>query len=213
VKILSGELIIDIYDEFYHVKAYYKGIKLKKKFAYILDDDCVLPYMGKMHDNILNKHLSPGIYKINNSLKIIMPNDNEMEKYNINNVREINIDKIFDKLTEMKGNVLSVKDIEMINTNSNVYAPPLRDDDDFLKRSIKLALADKQINLKTYADKFKTPHDRTNKMGALTKSTKMSVNYFTDWCEILGLNYELKLFDNGTDLIKPLSYEITVSNV
>ena len=39
---------------------------------------------------------------------------------------------------------------------------------------------------------------------ALEKSTKMSVIYFASWMEILGLDFEIIVKDNGQDRIDPL---------
>ena len=51
-----------------------------------------------------------------------------------------------------------------------------------------------------------------NMKSGLSKSTKMTVPNFIKWCEILGLDWELTISDNGEDNINPLSETIVVSN-
>lgn len=212
MRVIIGEGIIDINKCFYHVKKFTNG-KLKKGYAYMFEDGLVLPYMGKINDYILSADVPPGVYKRGHDTAFIFPrSDKEALKYSEENIREINIDKIFKRITESKDKIPTLKDIEASNNNAEITKPLINEDDDFLKKAIKEVILNKEINLKNYADKFKTPHDRTNKMGALVKNTKMSVNYFTDWCEILGVNYKLTLVDSGNDVNSPLTTEITVSN-
>ena len=76
---------------------------------------------------------------------------------------------------------------------------------------IKKAIIDKRINLKNYKDKPKNKWTLNNLRMALIGNTSMSINYFRLWCEILGLDLELILKDNGTDNINPLPQPIKMN--
>ena len=69
----------------------------------------------------------------------------------------------------------------------------LRADEDPLKRLIKLALLDTRINIKDYKAKGSTPNLVNNMMSTLKGKSKMSISYFINWCEILGLLAEFRI--------------------
>ena len=77
---------------------------------------------------------------------------------------------------------------------------------------MKKAILDKKINLKNYKDRFTNEYALNNMKSGLSKSTKMTVPNFIKWCEILGLDWEMVIKDNGDDTINPLSETIIVSN-
>ena len=71
--------------------------------------------------------------------------------------------------------------------NSKITAVLLLPNEDPLKRLIKLALMDKRINIKEYKSRGSTPNLVNNMLSTLKGKSKMSISYFINWCEILGL--------------------------
>ena len=93
-------------------------------------------------------------------------------------------------------------------SNKSIFKVPLNDEDDPLKRLIKVALIDMEVNLNKLASKGSTPHLINNMRSALKGKSKMSMLYFMSWCEILGLHYTFKLIDpvDGTSYQADANY-------
>ena len=131
-----------------------------------------------------------------------------------NNTEETKILKLYaDKEGVVTaGEIEKDPDIEIINNNSEIFTPTIRPEDDFLKYIVKKAILDKKINLKNYRERFSNDYALNNMKSGLSKSTKMTVPNFIKWCEILGLDWEMTIKDNGDDTINPLSENIYISN-
>lgn len=203
MRVLYGDSYITIDGEMYEVKVYREGVKLKKETAYIRNE-MVYVYFGKYKDQT-----EPGIYKTDDGYVFIEPNTVDIEKYHMDNVICLDVDEIFARMKECSP-ILSIENETVVLNNMESFKTNLKDSDDFLKKAIKEAINRKNINLKIYQDKFKNAHSLNNMKSALNKSSKMSVAYFQDWCEILGLKWKLIIADNGTDSISPLDDEIII---
>lgn len=94
--------------------------------------------------------------------------------------------------------------INAINAAAEIYKPEIKPGDDPLKKIIKTAIIEKQINISRLSANVDTKCRLNNMKSALTKETKMSIEYFNKWCELLGLDYMVMLVDNGVDTIDPL---------
>ena len=209
-KIFIGtQPVVIIDDEYYTVETYTKNVKLKKDKAYI-KGNFVYIYRGKVKSELdIDK---PGIYKIDKEVIFVKPEGKDKDKYSIDNVNELSPSSIFDKIDEDVSKFIQPSDIEIINNNSEIFTPTIRPEDDFLKYIVKKAILDKKINLKNYKDRFSNEYALNNMKSGLSKSTKMTVPNFIKWCEILGLDWEMTISDNGDDTINPLSETIIVSN-
>lgn len=209
-KIFIGtQPVVIIDDDYYTVETYTKKTKLKKDKAYI-NGDFVYVYKGKIKDK--SDISGAGIYKLNDEVIFIKPKGKEKDKYDIDNINELTPSSIFDKVSEDVSKFIQPSDIEIINNNSEIFTPTIRPEDDFLKYIVKKAILDKKINLKNYKDRFTNEYALNNMKSGLSKSTKMTVPNFIKWCEILGLDWEMVIKDNGDDTINPLSETIIVSN-
>jgi hypothetical protein len=93
------------------------------------------------------------------------------------------------------------------------FTVPLTEDEDPLKRGIKLALWQKKIDLKEYRKKSPSQHLLNNMKSALKSKQKMTLPYFLNWCEIIDLSYSFRLL-NQTDGIwyKITGYDITTND-
>lgn len=206
---IGTQCVVIIDDEYYLVECYTKHTKLKKNKAY-MKDDFVYVYRGKIKDRSdANK---PGIYKLGGEIIFIEPTGKDKDKYDIDNVNELSLSSIFDAISEDITKFVQPSDIEIINNNSETFTPTLRPEDDFLKHIVKQAILLKRINLKNYRDRFSNEYALNNMKSGLSKSTKMTVPNFIKWCEILGLDWEMTIRDNGEDTINPLPEEIYMSS-
>jgi hypothetical protein len=209
MKIFIGRPVIFIDDEVYEVYTFNKIVKLKDKCAYVIDD-YVYIYHGDCE--MVNEDI-PGIYLVDNNIYFNKPNKENRSKYTIDKIvdtEEVS-DRIFNLIESGKVAMATVEDIDIVNNNANVFTPVIHPDDDFLKIIIKKVILDKKINLKNYAHKFKDDSMMTNMKSSLGKSTKMTVSYFKIWCEVLGINWDMTISDNGTDKDAPLMNEIQVN--
>lgn len=206
VYCFTGRLIICVDDIYHEVTLFTEDAKLILDRGYIREN-FVYFYKGDKETN------KPGeFYSLNGKLIF-----NELEDIHsphfIGNILELdNLDNIYRDVEENPDKFTSVKDIEIINTNGEIYTPTINEEDDFLKYIIKKAILSKQINLKNYRDKCKSLYDLNNLKSGLVGSTKMTVPYFLKWAEILGLDWELTIKDDGTDYISPLRNKITVGS-
>lgn len=208
VKVLLGRLILYVDDNIHEVKMYNPNEKedLVKGFGYIIND-YVYVYKGKKKGT--KKDLTMGIYKDELGKYIIVDGDLlEKRKYHIDNVVELDLNAMISYLNNNKDQFSSPEDVEVINNSTDVFAPKIDPDDDFLKQLVKQALQIKQVNLKNYKDKFSEGYALNNIKSALVKPTKTSVPAFMQWAELLGFGWEIKIFDNGTDNISPLESSI-----
>ena len=149
---------------------------------------------------------------LNKKIIFVEPKEKEKKKYDVDNINELSTSSIFDKVSQETDKFIQPSDIEIINNNSEMFTPTIRPEDDFLKYIVKKAILDKKINLKNYKNRFTNEYALNNMKSGLSKSTKMTVPNFVKWCEILGLDWEMTVSDNGDDNINPLSEPINISN-
>jgi hypothetical protein len=89
----------------------------------------------------------------------------------------------------------STLECEFGEPEKGIFKVELSDKDDPLKRLIKVAIIKKHININRYKDRGSTPYLLNNMRSALKGTSKMMVPYFVNWCEILGLNFYLRVID------------------
>ena len=85
--------------------------------------------------------------------------------------------------------------IECGDSEPNIFKVPLTEGEDPLKRIIKVCIIKKHMVLADYKDKGSTPHLLNNMRSALKRGSRMMFPYFVYWCEILGVNYILRLIN------------------
>lgn len=179
--IIDGEYaqVAGIADE-----AFNKG-KLKKDVAYIHEEHCYI-YGGRLKD-----HAEPGyFYKNKERDDLLFIPAREFDQTHTNCIR--NIKRIKEELSSKK-DVLKEREEKVDLTDIRVFAPPIGDSDDPLKKLIKQVLAELQIDMREYSYKFKNEYDITNLKGSITKDNPLSIKYFLRWCEILELDVYIEL--------------------
>ena len=91
----------------------------------------------------------------------------------------------------------SMATVDYGEDGNGIFKVPLSDDDDPLKRLIKVCVIKKNMVLADYRDKGSTPHLINNMRSALKRKGRMMFPYFTYWCEILGMKYLITLEKDG----------------
>ena len=104
------------------------------------------------------------------------------------------------------------QEINDINDAQAVYVPIIKEKDDFLKKIIKQAIINKRIDVARLKYKTQEKYILPNMKAALDNDTKMSVVYFGHWCELLGLDFSICVYDNGTDTTDVLKNPIFYSS-
>lgn len=206
---VNTQPVIIIDDEYYDVDIFYPNNKLKKNVAYICGE-YVYIYRGKVKSE--NDITLPGIYKLNGNYIFKNPKEKHLHKYSVDLINELSMNDIFQSIENNKQSFIDLSDIEVINNNSDSYKPIIKDDDDFLKYLIKKAIIDKDINLKNYRTRFGNEYSLNNMKSALVKPTRMTVVNFLRWAEILGLKFDVTVYDAGLDTLNPLPEPITISS-
>lgn len=195
-------------DEIFSAELYFPEKKLKKGYAYI-KDDVVYPYRGKLKGTA--DPSEPGIYKVQGQYIFHEPSQHEIDEiYSTSHLVEFDTDAIIQKIAEHSENFEQPEII--INNNSDIYKPNITEEDDFLKVIVKKIILSKQINLRDYKSKFPNEYALNNMKSGLNRSTKMTVPNFTAWCEILGVNWDITIYDNGTDKVNPMKNDIELSS-
>lgn len=205
IKVGVGRMILAFEDYVYEVHMYNPkhDKKLQKDHGYIIGD-YVYIYRGKQKDR-----LDMGIYKDDEKGYVVIEgNKKEKEAFCVSNVIDMDIESIANKIKEQAELFNNDEDLEVINSSSEIFAPKIKEGDDFLKVLVKKALEEKKISLKNYKNKFTKPHTLNNIKSALVKPTKTSIPNFEQWAELLGFDWEIRIFDNGQDKNNPLKYDI-----
>lgn len=200
--------ILIVGDDYYEVDIYIPGEKLTKGVGYI-QNDTVYIYRGKLKDK---DDIEGGIYNDDGEYVFIEYKKTERSLYHINNVTELNPESIFDSVEKNKDTFIQPEDIEIINNNTELYTPTIKEEDDFLKYLVKKIIIDKKINLRNYKNKFATEYSLNNMKSGLNRQTKMTVTNFKLWCEILGVKWEMVVSDSGEDPINPLPNAISINS-
>ena len=208
-RVFTAKMVMSTEDEFFDVELYVKGTTMEEGRSY-LKDNYVYVYRGEPQQPLTDD--SPtGVYDVNGKIKFHL-NKKDKKKYFIDNIVELNPKRMFDEISKRGEEFIDPKDVEIINNNTEYFNPKINPNDDIWKYIIKKIIQEKKINLKNYRHLFDSQYTLNNMKGALEKGTKMTVNYFRAWCEILGVDWEVTVYDNGTDKHSPLPNTFTVTN-
>ena len=79
--------------------------------------------------------------------------------------------------------------------NRSLFKVPLKEGEDPLKRIIKVCIIKKNMCLVDYKHKGSTPHLLNNMRSSLKRDGRMMIAYFIYWCEVLGVDFMLRVMD------------------
>jgi hypothetical protein len=100
-----------------------------------------------------------------------------------------------------------------MNAATSIFIPTINDNDDPLKKIIKQIIISKRIDINRLKHRMPQKYGLTNMKSALVGKTKMSITNFIIWCELLGVNFEISIGDNGTDVEDPLQHIISFNSI
>ena len=217
----SEYFILDDNGEYTKVNQLDNTTDLKVGQFYAVDNTCYM-YIG----TVTNLHNMPyGTIGRFNDMTILnrYKDSRSEERFSINNV-------ISD--AELRANTVSVEDaVKSYSTHfktgktvdeayvhamsgGDILMPDIHDDDDPFMIAVKTVIRSRgNVIISRYRDKFTEKHAidnlRTTVLGA---TQNMSIDRFITWCDILSVNWEISLTDNGTDKNAPLTTDIIINN-
>lgn len=193
-----------------------QNVDFDKKYAYVIERDnpdaIFYPYRGKhTPDSTL-----PGLYKGKMSVPVfIEPNEEEKKSYILStHLKDLNMTNIIKVLHDNQNFYYTYPE------TSKSFIPDMDDDDDILKRAIKLALKAKNVDLDACKDRFTDKNALFNfKQVIRNNKTKLSILLFERGCEALGLKYRIILEEAnpneiiGTPLNSPEAKKNIIRNI
>lgn len=172
---------------------------LEKDNAYIHENQCYI-YGGK-----LPEEPEPGyFYKSGKKLVFIPAIHPEMST--VENIK--NMTQIRQEVTDRQFIKDSAEDIDL--TDPKVFAPAIREDDDPLKKLMKMVLQELQIDMREYGKKFAKDYDMSNLKGSITKSTPLSIKYFLRCCDVFDLRCTITVSSRSKHAKHKLDKEIKI---
>lgn len=160
---------------------------------------------------LIDKNKYPYIYPVDNGYEFSNPSKETLEGFSEKNIYDLSLMSIVEqtKPTDIMYNEQAINDL---NNAASRYIPIVHEEDDYLKKIVKEAIIRKNVDINRLKSKMQVSYNLLNMKQALEKSTKMSVVYFMLWMEILGLDFEIKIKDNGQDRIDPLKEPLIYSS-
>lgn len=200
----NATLPIRIYDP--------KDIEFTDAYAYLHDGFFYL-YRGSCMRSIRK---GPGIFwdpesKEYYMIEVDRSNPAEVEKYKLSSEHLINFDqnKILDDLKNNKKEIYSAA-----KNTSKAFIPKLLVTDDVLKRTTKMFLIEKDIDIDQYRDRFSDKNATFNYKQVIKGDGKLSILLFERGLEAFGLKYTLTIeeIDPNNPVGKALTHPIVVSS-
>ena len=198
---MEDMLLIEINGDIYPVVCNYEDIKDGKtklrKDTCCIRDGVVYIYGGKQKDIA-----KPGkFYKTDDDFLFVAPVCPDEQAAT----------KVFNS-TASKAELTDPKKLKVVDesrtdmTDLKVFAPPIEDTDDVLKKIIKTALIQMQFDPRSVKHLFNKDYGISNLKASITKKAPLSKKYFDRWVEVLGLRVTIRVEDNG-DSNKPVTLD------
>lgn len=202
----DGEVLVTD-DAVYVPVKYEAGMEIDDDYskAYIVDD-MYFPYRGILHKS----SIIPGAYidKNGKSTLLYPVTEEEMRRYSVT-------DKI--KSIDMKSMCQTLKKADAITysypSSGKHFIPEISNEDDILKRALKLALKAKCVDIDNCKDNFADRNALFNFKSVMKGDGRLSILLFDRGCEALGLEYYVVLAEKnpnnpiGTSLDSPEAAE------
>lgn len=185
----SKESLLITDEEIFEIKLYNEDDKDYEKSIAYLDGDYFYLYRGERKGSSSN--LKPGIYfdTITDSYFRVDPvsNDEKKEYQIANKIASINPEKIID--------IVNTKDDILVDIpeSTKIFMPSLCNSDDILKRLVKQALIQKNIDLDKYKSRFTDKNSLFNFKQVIKGDNKLSILIFDRGIDALGLRYSISL--------------------
>lgn len=212
-KVYGGESLLVAGDEILRISIYDDSIEEYEIGVAYLHDDYYYKFMGEAStDKLESEHIEPGIYfNIDNEryVKIDPISDDEKEKYRYEDkISHIDPNKIIEDINKKKVVLINIPE------SSKLFKPTVSLDDDILKRAIKTALNEKNVDIDLYKDRFESKNALFNLKQVIKGDNTLSILLFDRAAEAFNLKYTIILEDRSSDDIigTPLNAPIIVSS-
>ena len=190
-------------DELHNNPALYQtgniGIQVSTEYG-----DMVLPYKPTVQA-YSSPSLKPGVYPIGNvGEKIYLPED-DIKDYQPE-IIDFSSTKSIEDYIAKQGHLKNIEK-EILTTQDNIFKPPIGENDTPEMRALKLAIAQKNIDIDKYASRFgeNFPNDK-RKM----KDDKISLLLLKRIGEALDMNIQIKISDVNPNVPNPMGNPITI---
>ena len=144
--------------------------------------------------------------KISN-FKFSDPPEDIKNKFSVANLSKMAIEAIIQN-TEDNEVLFNEEEIADVNAGADVFVPCIKESDDFLKKIIKKVILDKNIDINRLKVKVDQKYQLPNMKAALKNDTKMSTNYYQTWTNLLDVDFQIIITDNGEDKQNPLRWTL-----
>jgi hypothetical protein len=100
---------------------------------------------------------------------------------------------LFDEIEQNKDKIIKSAESPVLTKEEkgDIFAPPINDEDNILVRIVKSILKQEQINIKILQPRFKDAMEMNNAKRSLRIHTKMSIERFERWMEVLGYEWDV----------------------
>lgn len=103
--------------------------------------------------------------------------------------------------------------VDIPEESQDIFTVPLTKGEDPLKRGVKLALWQKQLDIREYRRKSPTQHLLNNMKSALRSKQKMTLPYFLSWCEIIDMIFSFRVLNRKDGIwYKITGYDVTTND-
>lgn len=126
------------------------------------------------------------------------PDEEVRNNFHVSKLKDLSRERIENESHEDEINY-DEKTLNDINSALTVFVPTIKKKDDFLKKLVKTMILEKNTNVKRYRSKSPKAWTIGNMINSLNSDTKMSVNFFLIWCELMGIDFEIHVKNNGHD--------------
>lgn len=190
IQIYTKDSMVVTDDSIYTMQLYDENsTEFSKNVAYI-DEQFFYLYRGKICKEALEAtELKPGIYMIDGKAHIIPPTiDREIELYTYaDKISTLNPNRIIDMINNNETILVSIAE------SAKMFMPPIGEDDDILKRSVKRALMEKGVDIDQYKTRFVSKNELFNLKQTLKGNSRLSMLLFDRSCDALNLKYSIVL--------------------
>ena len=147
----------------------------------------------------------PGVYPMGNVGELIFYPQENSEDYQNEVVDFSDTSSITEYIS--KQNQLKNIEKEILTTQDNIFRPPVGEDDTPEMKALKMAIAQKKIDIDKYASRFgeNFPNDK-RKM----KDSKISLMLLKRVGEALDMNIQIRISDASPNVANPMGNPITV---
>lgn len=214
---INGPIIIGRHGEIARVKQLPKDNNKLEQGVYYQVGEYVYQYISKV---TRMRYIVPGTIAYYNGQYFIScyKTEEDQEMFHISKVkfegdRPDTIDSIITEYVSSynSGNNIVKNNPNKLAVSGEIYMPELNDTDDALTRIMKLMILHKKIVLNNYRSDFDKEYTMDNLRSALNGATiNMTISKFLSWCDLLDLDWEFTLMDNGSNTLNPLTESLVI---